>query len=107
MPANPFYFTPEWRALRGAVLRRDRYRCVVCGADVSGKGQARVDHIRRIQDGGARLDPANMRTLCILHDNQSHREKGTGSPKRDERFTLPGCDSSGFPLDPKHPWGRR
>jgi hypothetical protein len=41
--AASFYFLPEWRKLRWAVLRRDAFRCVVCGRDVSGSGPARVD----------------------------------------------------------------
>jgi len=106
MPGESFYFSPEWRALRAAVLRRDGYRCVVCGADVSGRGRARVDHIRRVKDGGALLDPSNCRTLCPTHDAQGHREKGTGTRRRDERFAITGCTPSGKPLNPAHPWNR-
>jgi 5-methylcytosine-specific restriction enzyme A len=103
---DPFYLSPQWRALRLAVLRRDGYCCVICGINVSGKGEARVDHIRRVKDGGAPLNPANLRTLCVLHEQQSHREKGTGSAQRDERFVITGCNPSGKPLDPSHPWNR-
>jgi 5-methylcytosine-specific restriction endonuclease McrA len=87
-------------------LQRDGYRCIICGADVSGPGAARVDHIRRVSDGGAFFDLANVRTLCISHDAQSHREKGSGAPSREERFAITGCDVSGMPLDPAHPWRR-
>jgi 5-methylcytosine-specific restriction endonuclease McrA len=89
------------------VLERDRYRCVVCGVDVSASGAARIDHKKRVSDGGAFWDPDNLRSLCSLHDNQSHSEKGNRSLEREERFTIVGCDASGMPLDPSHPWAKR
>jgi 5-methylcytosine-specific restriction endonuclease McrA len=99
---DPIYHSPQWPRVRKYVLRRDGYRCVICGADVSASGAARVDHIRRVTDGGAPFDPDNLRTLCVTHDQQSHREKGTGSKIREERFG--GCDVTGMPLDPRHRW---
>ena len=101
---DPFYLTKEWRALRHFVLRRDGYCCTICRINVLGAGQARVDHVRAIKDGGAPLDPANLRTLCARCDAQAHREKGHGGP-RDARFG--GSDSRGWPIDPSHPWHRR
>src|SRR5574338_1233005 len=44
--ADPFYLSPEWKILRLAALRRDRWRCVICGVSIAGKGQATVDHIK-------------------------------------------------------------
>lgn len=108
--ANPFYYSAEWRGVRWEALQRDDYRCVVCGADVSGSGQARVDHIKPLSthpELGLCLD--NLRTLCPEHDNQAHREKGrrgSGHGGRQERFEIRGCDASGRPLDPNHPWNR-
>lgn len=105
--ADPRYLSKEWRAFRLTILRRDGYRCVKCGANVSGKGQARVDHIERLSDGGAFLAPANVRTLCINCDAQSHREKGSGRLEREERFIIRGADASGRPLDPNHVWNMK
>ncbi len=106
-PTDPFYLSKEWRAARLAALKRDGYRCVVCSCSVSGKGQARVDHITPRSRGGAPLDLTNLRTLCVLHDNQSHREKAAGGGPRVERFIVKGLDADGRPLDPNHPWRRR
>jgi len=106
MPGNPFYQSAAWKALRRQALKRDGHRCTVCKVSVAGKGQARVDHIKRIKDGGAPLNINNVRVLCVEHDAQSHREKGTGSTHRDERFVITGCDATGLPLDPNHPWRR-
>lgn len=105
-PTDPFYLTPAWRAMRAFVLQRDGYRCVICGMDVSARGAARVDHIKPIREGGARLDPRNLRSLCIICDGASHRERGHGGPRR-EQFR--GHDVRGYPIDPNpnNPWSRR
>jgi 5-methylcytosine-specific restriction endonuclease McrA len=105
---NPFYFSRRWRTLRQAVLRRDGYRCQVCRCDVSGPGMARVDHVKPMRTHPhLALNPANLRTLCSNHDNQSHREKGRrSSGDRDEMFVISGCDANGRPLDPSHHWQR-
>jgi 5-methylcytosine-specific restriction endonuclease McrA len=103
---DPFYYSAAWRKTKALVLARDGYRCVVCGADVSAPGASRVDHIIARKDRpDFALDPANLRTLCATHDNQAHREKGSRSAVRAERFG--GCDVTGMPLDKGHPWNRR
>lgn len=105
---DPFYLSPEWRRLRAIVLHRDSYRCVICKADVSAKGAARVDHIltRRARPD-LELDAGNLRVLCSSCDNQSHREKPGGGYQRQERIVIRGHDANGQPLDPNHPWNRQ
>jgi 5-methylcytosine-specific restriction protein A len=106
---DPFYLSKAWRAIRAFVLRRDGHRCVICGADVSGKGQARVDHIQpRSTHPHLALDPTNCRTLCgTLEsggnncDAQAHRERASGGGPRNERFAMRGCDADGWPLRPR------
>jgi 5-methylcytosine-specific restriction endonuclease McrA len=108
-PATPFIWSKEWRALRLVALKRDGYRCTKCGADISGKGMARIDHVhpRRTHPHLA-LALANVRSLCAACDNRGHAEKGlpihmrTG--ERTERVV--GVDRSGLPLDPKHHWNK-
>ncbi len=96
-----FTSLPQWRALRLEALRRDKYRCVVCGRGIWGKGANRVDHIKpRSTHPELTFVLSNLRSLCPLHDNQSHREKGLGCVERVERFTIKGCDAQGWPLVP-------
>jgi 5-methylcytosine-specific restriction endonuclease McrA len=72
----------EWYRVRARVLRRDGYRCVVCGADVTGKHRARVDHIVPVKVDPARIyDLTNLRTLCPRCDAARHAEKGGGAEK--------------------------
>lgn len=50
--------TRRWRKIRIRILRRDGYRCAICG-----KRANHVDHIRlRSQNGGDH--PNNLRVLC-------------------------------------------
>lgn len=61
--ADPFYLSGEWRALASACKRRAGWRCEECGVQARGRGLI-ADHIVEIKDGGARLDPSNVRALC-------------------------------------------
>jgi len=89
-------YGPRWPALRRAALRRDGYRCVWCGADVSGWKAARVDHIVPVRvDPSRMLDLTNLRTLCPTCDNRRHAEKGGGRPP-EERVAV---RVDGFPVD--------
>jgi 5-methylcytosine-specific restriction protein A len=98
--ADPFYLSKSWRDLRTLALKRDGFRCVVCGTDVSRVGAARVDHYKpRSTNPELELSLSNLRTLCTLHDAQSHRERARGGGgERVERFTIPGSDADGWPI---------
>jgi len=89
---HPLYGSSAWKAVRARVLKRDGYRCVMCSADVRGKGLSRVDHVLSVK---ARPDLAlsvdNCRTLCAPCDNRRHAEKGSGGIER------PAISISGFP----------
>jgi len=68
----------ELAAIRRAVLERDGYRCVQCG----GPGALEVDHVVRIEDGGAPLDMANMQTLCRAHHLEKTARENTSPMRR-------------------------
>lgn len=50
----------HWEYFKELIKRRDGDRCTICGSN----GNLAVDHIIPVSQGGARLDPANCRTLC-------------------------------------------
>ena len=68
--ADAFYHTPEWKALRTACLKRDGWRCVVCG-----KPAIVADHVIGRRKWIAERLPGspdtlgNLRSLCRGHDN--------------------------------------
>lgn len=57
----------DWPAIRQRILRRDGYRCRLCGAPASD-----VDHIER----GDNHDPSNLRALCKPCHTRKSAEEG-------------------------------
>ncbi len=51
----------SWHIVRMDVLRRDNYRCSICGKR---KKDLEVDHIIPIRMGGEHFEKKNLRTLC-------------------------------------------
>jgi len=50
-------------SLRYDVMRRDGFRCQICGATAKDGAKLHVDHIRPVSKGG-RTEISNLRTLC-------------------------------------------
>lgn len=50
-------------SLRYDILRRDNFRCQICGATQQDGYKLHVDHIVPVSKGG-RTEPGNLRTLC-------------------------------------------
>src|SRR5687767_13323448 len=74
-------YTREYKAIRPWILKRDGYRCRVCGR---GEPEVRVqvDHIVAVSEGGHPYDPANLQVLCVYH-NLAKRSIGIGwQPRR-------------------------
>jgi hypothetical protein len=59
--ADPFYLSPEWRALMHAIISERGRRCQECG-----RTGCRLfgDHVVELKDGGAPLDPRNVLLRC-------------------------------------------
>jgi 5-methylcytosine-specific restriction enzyme A len=62
--ADDFYGSMPWRNLMKALISQRGRRCEECG-----KTGSRIygDHIHELKDGGAPLDPRNIRLLCPSH----------------------------------------
>jgi len=71
-------FTP---AQKEEIMKRDGYRCVVCGRGLKDGVELQVDHIRSKDEGG-KAEIENGETLCAQHNFQKKNYKQTESGKR-------------------------
>lgn len=77
--AKQFYRSKEWQEVRQAILIRDHYLCVKCGAPAE-----EVHHIRHLSpenigDLAVALDAKNLQSLCRECHFAEHRgEHGNG-----------------------------
>jgi 5-methylcytosine-specific restriction protein A len=95
---DPFYKSPEWKAIRAKAVRLSGGLCAWCKADIRGIGGARVDHIKpRKHRPDLAFQLLNLRVLCPTCDNRRHADKGKRVSRSDEH---------GMPLDPRHHWNR-
>jgi len=76
------YKTPRWKALRFEAKRRDRFKCVTCGA----AGDLEVDHIKPLRSHpDLAFELTNLQTLCVrCHSRKTRIEIGLDEidPKR-------------------------
>ncbi|MEW8052719.1 MAG: HNH endonuclease signature motif containing protein [Candidatus Thiodiazotropha sp.] len=95
-----FYDKPVWQKARSLQLHVQPLceHCLKVGHTVPA---TEVDHIVRMSEGGAALDPDNLQSLCKPCHSRKTRHEMTGTQK-----PLPGCDENGMPLDPSHPWNQ-
>lgn len=49
--------------LRYKIMKRDNFRCVICGASQKDGVKLHVDHIIPVSKGGKTIE-SNLRTLC-------------------------------------------
>ena len=96
MAVDPFYLTPEWKALRRACLQRDHYRCVSCG-----ERAFVADHIigrRRWFSEGRAGSPdvlSNLRAFCGTCDRKI-KEMANGQRRKGGVVGVIGAD--GWPV---------
>ena len=80
--AEPFYASQGWRALMARLLAERGRRCE---EPACGRSGTRIfgDHIVELQDGGAPLDPANVRLLCgSCHTAKTARARAARMARR-------------------------
>jgi hypothetical protein len=95
---DPYYGSAAWKKLRAQRLHLDNYRCVICSAPAKV-----VDHkVRRKSSAG--MDNPGLDGLRSLCDRCDRAVKEGKSGERGRGGVAPGCDASGMPLDPAHPW---
>ena len=107
MARNSYYRTPHWTALKRSCHERDDWRCPVPGCQTP-TYRLTCDHIRtrpNVDYPTAADVLANVRTLCGYHDAQI-KERWNGKRRQDGKLIVKGCDATGRPLDPSHPWHR-
>ena len=51
-------------SLRYEIMKRDGFRCVLCGREASDGVKLEVDHILPVSKGGKTVK-SNLRTLCL------------------------------------------
>ncbi len=75
---NPFYLSPEWRALVAEIIRERGARCEDPACRFPGRTGIRVfgDHIVELADGGAPLDKTNVMLRCgSCHTHKTNAER--------------------------------
>ena len=95
----PSYQSAEWQRLRRVQLGKEPL-CRFCRQRNEVVPARVVDHIRPHRgDYLLWRDPDNLQSLCFTcHSGAKQREEKSG--------IAPGCDVSGTPLDPQHPWNK-
>ena len=67
--------------MKAEILRRDNYKCIICGRSEKDGVELRVDHIKP-KDRGAKITVANGVTLCSQHDFMKENSDLTETAKR-------------------------
>lgn len=71
---SKFYNSRTWRKFRKQILNKEPL-CRQCDANGLVVQAKVVDHIVRIEDGGAKLDEKNVQPLCAkCHNSKSGKE---------------------------------
>lgn len=71
---DKFYHSKQWSKLRKMHLVQEPF-CRSCKARGIYKAAQMVDHIRPINDGGAKLDDANLQSLCFACHNRKTKQE--------------------------------
>ena len=100
MASRPEYARPAWKAMRKLILARDGHRCQIRGPKCRGAAN-HVDHIVAMSQGGAVLDPSNLRAACascnIGKRNTEVAARARGESVSAERRAGPGRRAAAAP----------
>ena len=86
-------------SLRYDILKRDKFKCVICGASASDGALLHVDHIIPISKGG-KSTPSNLRTLCErcnigksnkIETIKNNPTKSDSNPQNKPQLSCPRC----------------
>ena len=81
--SKKFYASKEWEQTRDYILKRDKYKCQICGVS----SPLEVHHKKHlteenIYDVTVTLNPDNLITLCRgCHCEQHHKDRARGNCK--------------------------
>jgi 5-methylcytosine-specific restriction enzyme A len=85
--ADPFYLSPEWKALMRHIIKVRGRRCEDPKHDpATPRDGVRLygDHIDEIEDGGSTLDPTNVMLRCgPCHGRKTAEARAAGAVWRD------------------------
>lgn len=96
------YDRRRWHRLRRQKLAADPL-CEYCPSGQLTPATA-VDHRLRIRDGGAPWAWDNLVSTCqACHSRKTMHVDVLGK----DRVPAKGCDASGMPADPEHPWSAK
>jgi 5-methylcytosine-specific restriction endonuclease McrA len=71
---QPVYYNKAWRRLVAQLKLERGEHCQACGKYAT---YLEADHIVELKDGGAALDPANVRLLCRpCHARKTNKARG-------------------------------
>ena len=81
---SKFYNSRSWRKVRKAFAEKNPV-CVKCQHEGKSVAVAFVDHIQRIEDGGAKYDEVNLQSLCKFHHNQKSGKESHGYREKNNK----------------------
>lgn len=94
-PWRAWYASPEWKRARAQQLKREPW-CRMCAAQGHQRKAIIADHIERHGGDRTKFFRGALQSLCRHHHDSVKQAL--------ERGNRAGCDASGMPTDPKHPW---
>jgi 5-methylcytosine-specific restriction protein A len=105
-PWAHLYRTQRWRRMAKHQVDVDEPLCRMCKAEGRLVQAEIADHVKPHRGDENKFWNGELQSLCARHHlrklNHEQYERRTGKPYRRRS----GCDASGMPTDPEHPWHR-